>query len=612
MVSSAHDDNVSQLETVVRDFNILRKIFCHYPPGHPSRKPALERLRDDLNTLMGANQEIALTITPSGLEYYGFVYDETSVPCKKFSDHLHKFGIQNISIAKGIQLKELEILLETLNANPIMYQVQRSLAQELLEKGINRIKIDQIDFAKLLRKEPGPVTDLKQQRTRLFYMLLTSDAGFSPEEIEWLYQMAQTSTEEQGEKAVDGFKMEVVAAAIALEKRLSKRLVSLYCNLFPQPEQREKNIHSIKEIIDERWVDVLKDIPWPKISDWLLSDTGEKKYIPHPYLETLEALLDGKESQAEGRLTLQEDRTKTVCEMVRILLEILKIETDDGNGTLISKQINQRIHDLISLRKFGLMSEVVETYSNSGLGLDPLLNSGVLEQLWHALKDLGGNDYKKALNVLGAFEQKAMDFLLDNLRNEKDGREKQLIMDVIAQFGAMALTPIVKRLNDYDRAFLCFLLGLLEQVGDESIIGQVGGLINHKDSNVRYGVVRLLSCFKHPVSWKIMAEALDDVDKDVRGLVRLSLANVQDRLATPYILRLLESWKPWRRERVGVVEAIKILGQSKVTDAIPLLKKMAYIRWYWNPLFGNREIKRMASRVLLEIAEGNSDHEWNQ
>jgi HEAT repeat protein len=609
VVTSAQNQNIAQLEILVRDFNILRKTISHYPPGHPSREPALGRLRDDLNALIGANQEVALTVTSDGIEYCGFLHDQTSPSLKKFSDHLHKFGIHKISIAKDVQLKELEILLEILNANPIIYQVQRNLSQEFLEKGVNKIRIDQIDFAKLLRQESSPATELKRQRSSLYYILLTSDADFSPEEIESLYQMAHTGGDERGEKAIHAFKLDVMAAAIALEKRLSKRLVSLYSHLFPQNEERECNIDSIKEIMDERWMDVLKDVSWSKIRDSLLSDTGEKKYIPQSYLETLEVLLDDKDGGAGGRVTWQEDRTKKLCEMVRIALEILKMETNDHDCATISRQINQRINELISLGEFELVDEVVERYSNSRLGLQPLLDSGVLEQLWSALKDLRGDNHSKALNVLTVFKQKTVDFLLDKLRDEKDEREKQLIIDVIAEFGALALTPIVERLNDYDRDFLCLLLGLLEQVADETVINRVGVLITHEDSDVRYGVVKLLSRFRHPVTWKIMAEALDDLDEDVRSFVRVSLANARDRSAIPYILKLLEDWKPWRRERIGALDAMKTLGRLKATDAIPILRKMAYLRWYWNPFFGNSETKRIASWALSEIAEGNSGHE---
>ncbi len=603
-MTSAQNQNTTRLETVVRDFNILRKTIAHYPPGHPSRDPALERLRDDLNALIGPNQDLTLKLTSDGIEYCGFLH-QTSPLLKRFCDHLHKFGIHSISIAKDVPLKEIEILLETLNANPIIYQVQRNLSHEFLEKGVNKIRIDQIDFRKLLRKESSPAAELKHQRSSLFYILLTSDAGFSSEEIESLYQMARTGGDEQGEKAIDAFKLEVMAAAIALEKQLSKRLVSLYSHLFPQQQERESNINSIKEIMDERWLDVLKHVSWPKIRDSLLSDPGEKKYIPDSYLATLHTLQE-KDGQAEDSLKWREDRTKTLSEMVRILLDILKMETNGGDYTSLSRQIDRRINELISLGQFELIGEVVETYINSSLGLQPLLDSGVLEQLWHSLKDLCGDDHKKALNVLMTFEQNTVEFLLDELRNEKDEGQKQLIMDVIAQFGALALKPIMGRLNDYDRDFLCALLGLLEQVGDETIVDRVGGLINHEDSDVRYGVVKLLSGFRHLSTWKIMAEALNDSDEDVRSFVRLSLADAQDRLAIPYILRLLGDWKPWRRERIGMVGAIKTLGRLKSEDAIPLLRKMAHLRWYWNPFFGNSEIKRTASRALSEITEGNS------
>lgn len=105
----------AELQELALELALAMHAWAMYPPGHPTLKAALERLRGRIGKALAQRDEISLGIAHHQVIIEGVATDESHPLLRAFALHLHQHQIAALRISSGVEPHEMEDFLATLS-----------------------------------------------------------------------------------------------------------------------------------------------------------------------------------------------------------------------------------------------------------------------------------------------------------------------------------------------------------------------------------------------------------------------------------------------------------------------------------------------------------------
>lgn len=208
------------------------------------------------------------------------------------------------------------------------------------------------------------------------------------------------------------------------------------------------------------------------------------------------------------------------------------------------------------------------------------------------LQDPDAGVKEAALNALVAIGGETVADSVAPLLRSADPVLRNLAIETLQQLGPAILPAISSLLHDTDDDVVKFAVDILADMRDVRAVSMLSGLLDHPNPNVRASVAVCLGRTKAPESAPVLIKALDDAEEWVRFSAIEGIGHLQDRVALPRLLDIIEKDSGLIRE-AAIDAAAKIAGPA---DSARILKKL-------KTAIGGGKVTSVASVVeLLEKA----------
>ncbi len=191
--------------------------------------------------------------------------------------------------------------------------------------------------------------------------------------------------------------------------------------------------------------------------------------------------------------------------------------------------------------------------------------------------------------------------LLTLLLNLDDAKARHRIFKTAVGFGSKIRPEVENRLKDDRWYAVRQMLALLGEIGDRASLEKIIESYSHQDKRVKKEVLKSITRIPSEASLKLLLTALKETkDISLQGQAIISLGTLNDPLAVKPLGRIAVRNERFNERIKLKKEAIKALGFIKSPDAIPYLKKILFLKVWFNKDAYN-EIRCIAAESLGKI-----------
>ena len=410
---------------------------------------------------------------------------------------------------------------------------------------------------------------------------------------------------------------ELIAAFVKAERQLSPRLFAACARLFSVRGKTAPHFGDVTAAIAAAPEDGVElGRVWQSLQGLLVE--SDQDYLAETANATLEESERGLGLDAPLRQALEADEGFDAAfapeaisdHACRVIMGALDAEDDPAHIEALRDDLERRARRMSGRERMGLLADTVRSISElrgddlkvpGRFGMDKRVRSVVeqmvrvfrtdFEHLTEEQKSRAGIEFKE----LGGI---AAPVLTDALAEEENWEVRRGIIAVLASLGRAAMPVLLKRLDDSSWFLVRNLALLLGEIGGQSLVEPLAGLLMHAEPRVRReaagalgkiggsrAVAHLRQAILDPEVSTVAARVLGEIDREN------TVAIFSRRLARTG--RLVSDGRAAR-------EAIAILGEMEAAEAVPALSRIL-LRGFYLPLSTGDTLRTQAAQALYRI-----------
>lgn len=539
----AEERSIQATRALIQSFLQTIKAFRLYEPNHPILLKFMERLKKDFDLYFEKFDSFPLLVGESRLFYKGKVVYENQDVKESLAFFFYKDGIREIRFIKGLEFRELVDFLQVVRRSESVNRMEDDLVTLLWEKDFLHITFGTVDE------------------------FIENEGRFVP------------ATEEDFVERLEfkGYR-EGIAHPIPAEREQEQPpglvVGGLRQVLKPSPGQ---SLSQACELTPDEIVEINQEI--------------EQEYRPDYTFLIVDNLIEillhlGEDINAYENMISYFERT------VEFVLEKKEV----GKAVTVLKKLNDTMESMVLKDKqVFAIRRILDTFSGPQS----------IELLGEAMNKNGEVDFDAILQYLHILTPKAVEPLCHLLGKVESGKWRKAICDVLVTLSRGDIKPLVKFLSDPNPFVVLQILYVLEKIGHSSTLKSLGNLITHQDPKVREETLQLLKKFGEQGK-DLIEKFLNDPLPKIRAMASLLLAKVAREKAVKPLTAIILSKDFFKRDYDEKVAFFKALGETGSQEAIPVLKKIAKKRrWFQKGKWD--EMRLCASNTLkkMGIVEGH-------
>ncbi len=512
------EKSVKATRALIQTFLQTVKAFRLYEANHPILIKFLERLKKDFDIYFEAFDSFPLLVGEYRLFYRGKVVYENQDIKESLAFFFYKDGIREIKFIKGLEFEEMVDFLHVVRRSESVNRLEDDIVTLLWEKDFSHITFGTVDEFVEAESHFVPATE-EDFIERLEFK------GFGG-------GVSDDLAPEREKDSASGLMVEGLRQAL---NPLPGQSLVQACQLTPK-EIEEINL----EIDQEHQPDYL----------YLLIDN---------LVEILLHLGDDIDAY-ENMISFFERTTGAVLEKreVRKAVSVLK-KLSDAMESMVLKD-----KQIFAIRR------ILDTFSGPQS----------IEFLGEAMKGNGEVDSEAILQYLQLLTSKGIEPLCQLLGKVESGKWRKAICDALAPLSHGDIKPLVKFLSDPNPFLVCHILYVLGKIGHPSTVKYVGNLVVHPDPKVRDETLQLLKTFGEQ-GRGLIEKFLNDPLPEIRAKASLIFAKIAKEKAVGSLVEIIHSKDFFKRDYDEKAAFFKALGETGAEEAIPVLKKIAEKRkWF--------------------------------
>jgi HEAT repeat protein len=535
----AIEEELKSTKSLIQTLLQTMKAYRLYEPNHPILSKFMDRLRKDFDRYFDEFDSLSFQIGEHRLIYRGKVVYESEDTKESLAFLFYKDGIREIRFYKGLDLDEIVNFLDIVRRSDAVNRLEDDLVTLLWEKDFPHITFTSVDD--FLEGGSRAVPETEEDLARGLEYRGSSE--------EWFEEAADES-EAEGAQVVA-----VESLSNVLNRSPGQSLVQA-CQL--TPEEMEEIARVAREEQQPEYVYILIN-NLVEILLHLGEDFDAYENMISYFEQIITRLL---ENGLVGRaVTILQNLTDVMESMV-----------------LKDKQI-------FALRR-------IFEISSSGQAI---------ALLGKAMKGNGAVDKESIHQYLQLLTKQAIVPLCQLLGELESGKWREAVCDILVKLCREEIQPLTKFLSNPSPFLICHILYVLRKIGHPSTLKYVGNLIAHQDTKVREETLQLLGRFGE--KGKDLAEKfLRDPVPGIRAKASLILARMAKGQAVKPLMEIILSQDFYKRDYEEKVSFFRALGETGSEEAIPILKKIAKKRrWFQG---GKWDEMRLCATNALKVMEG--------
>lgn len=632
-----------EIMRLLLDLSSCLQKYAMYPKGHPAVEPGLERVRDDLAELSNRRMRITITVGREQLAVGGARTEVENPLLRSVAERLHAHHVLAVTFKRGVQLEEIEDLLDVLSHDLKPDEEPLALRGDGTLNRWPHIHLQPLDYDPLKladEDEEEPETDEE--------ILARAELPFSTE-IAGL-DLLESSAEEMATRIENRLGTEAMDRMIALQvfqlgedmvsaggkagDALKRRVSDLVMTLEPQSLGRvltvgDEGARREKFLVDaSQWMDVdavLRLIRTAAegregdIGPWLLrlmqkmgrhAPEGSDPFDTEPdtqMRELVHRLVDdwrledprpGAYSEALQKIARQSPvsgnggRSEFEVEASRVLQ--MTIELDEP-GEAAEHAVGALLEDEGAAEVLSLMERAPEKNRVAEFLWDQLSTPEAVGQLLRAeTPDFGVLD-----RIIDRLGPKVADPMLEVFIESKSRSLRRKLFDRLAAMGPEVAPLVAQRADDERWWVQRNALSLLVEIGEWPEELELVPYLKHEEPRVRAEAFKLGVTRESAREWAVCT-ALRDSDQ---RLVTLGLAAAEESCpaaAETFVLRILRDRNRPTHLRAMAIRALADHGSRRALQA---LVQACLVRrfFFWRKL-------APASQVVVEAVRALARH----
>ena len=216
-------------------------------------------------------------------------------------------------------------------------------------------------------------------------------------------------------------------------------------------------------------------------------------------------------------------------------------------------------------------------------------------------------DEIRCLVILGSVN---IEWLLDMLHDSQNRAERNRILRVITEIGALGAQPVAERIQQGGPWFyvrnLTLLLGRIGNTSDLKLLEQ---LLKDKNPRIQREGVLAIQNIGGVAAGKVLYKNLYTVDDEVKSTIFSVIGTLKYREPVPNMIEMLESKTPGRSKKVKTDIMIKIceaFGRMGEEKAVPVLKRIIRTKGFLTKVY-DPTVRAAANDALNKIQSATGD-----
>ena len=418
-------------------------------------------------------------------------------------------------------------------------------------------------------------------------------------------------------KMTDPMIVELVSSFLETEGQLSPRLFALCTKVFAARGRSAPYFGPVTALLQKQGGNPDLGRIWQSLQGLLVE--SDKDYLSETYRATLDAISrqPGEQDAAVlealasspgyGEAFTAEGIGSHAC---RIIIRALDSGLDETQIDSFRDDIDRRVKKMSGRASLPLLSEAVRALSEPREGdlmaptraaLDRRLRAatdqmvGVFRAEYERLPEEEKAREIQGFKDLGGLAAPA---LLDGLAVEENWEVRKGLLSTLIAVGRPVVPLLLKRLGDPSWYLVRNAALLLGQIGGQSLVEPLAGLLQHEEPRVRREAASSLGKIGGPRAVSHLRKAV--LDPEVGTVAARVLGEIDRENTVAMFTRRLSKAGILVIDDGPVREAISVLGEMEATEAVPFLSRILN-QGLWFPLSKGDAVRTQAAQALRRI-----------
>ncbi|MCP4747215.1 MAG: hypothetical protein GY874_13905 [Desulfobacteraceae bacterium] len=314
----------------------------------------------------------------------------------------------------------------------------------------------------------------------------------------------------------------------------------------------------------------------------LLDREAYETYVDQPYDSVLRKGVPASDKQAaaQGRISKiakHLDDKKITCHTCLALVHLMTASKDQQDYRIWARQLTIIKDELINEKSFDCLHTILQISQKEFLNqsdpdkkkilalvLKSFTESEFISAFIKSLLDQDQEICKRAQNLLKSLGKPAAGEILDSLEDDESSGIRRKKLTLLENFGMNAAKEALVRINDPRSDYVCLMLKIIREMGNEEFCKDLYALLDHWDNNIALAALEALLEFRN-------------------------------HMGIEYIDRMISS--PWSYD---TSHYFFLAGKYKVREVIPVLREHLSRRWSKG---ANYQCKIAALKTLGQIGD---------
>lgn len=473
-----HDQLLVQAKDLISTFVKTIKAFRLYPPENPSLTGFRDQIFRKFQDFLRQQHSLFIKVNEYTLSFHGKVIYENRDLKSSLAFLMYKDGLRELRFMEGLELWELEGLIDILKRTEYINQMEDDLVTLMWEKDFVHISYLATD------------------------VFLDEMAGIIPENVDQFRQhlisepLARNVDLDLGDE--EEFDADKDYYEILSQKAQPPPAIETDRNVyFLTPEELERLRREVEGELSPAAVFNVIDI----LFEILAIEKNQE-----PFQDAVQVLM----KMLDALLTLGEFQ-KAADLLTRANIILKTYDLKPWQAEIVQK--------LVEYGGDGERLEKIRSFLEKGQAIR-----------WEEV-----NQYLLLLTP------KAISSLIKILGEIANSKARRLFCDVIVQLGKNHLELITPFIDDHRWYLVRNIVYILGRMGKEQALPAVQKVMFHREVRVRREAIQALGFIGGPKAFGLLVKALRDEDVRVRSIAALNLAKVGKNESQPYLLDVIQS-----------------------------------------------------------------------
>jgi len=398
-----------------------------------------------------------------------------------------------------------------------------------------------------------------------------------------------------------------VSRHVIAERAPTDRLALAFQSLVRDPEQQQRMLALAKDDVSASPLGSTEgfEAVWNTVAEKLLTSYSDESFVSDEYgrelsgsrakaIEVEQTSDDPPERVSAWLGTIATTSLRTLD--LTLVLDLLRIEEDDGRWSELMKPVVTLLEDLLLVGDFDASNQLIAVLVHEANGqgttarrqhamtaIDVLIAGSMMRHITTHLASIEEAQFERVKTMCVSLGEVLVRPLAEALSIEERPRPRERLTSILLAFGSAGRRTVERLKNSPNPAVRRTAIQLMRQFGGTESLPDLTELLDDNEPQVQREAVRAILNIGTDAAFKILQAALASGTTRSRDAIMQSIGLVRDERATPLFVYILDHVDHRGALAPIYVRAIESLGALRDAAGIRPLSAALYKGEWWAP-----------------------------